>query len=326
VSTEPPGAAPPLRSHAFGLSIESDRSIVGLPAGAGSAGGPATAVALSERGEPGRPAGEEVRTVRRPDGSLVLSVRHDDRGYLLELPGIGAYRVAPDGLLVTCTPAPGLEEWRWQRPVVNQALPLAATLRGFEVLHAGAVALDGRAVAVVGHSGAGKSSTVLNLLLRGATFLTDDALAIERAGDRLLAHPGAAVSNFPRRERELMDGEEAERLGRLIGGEEDAKALLGVDRGDAPLPLAALYFLRRGAPVDRIAFEAVGGDGASMLLGSAYVLSVRSPARLANQLDLCASLAATTPIYDVLLPSTSSARESAAALADHAVAIAGASR
>lgn len=326
VRPEAIGAAPLLRSHAFGLSVKSERPIVGLPVADGSPQGPATAIEVAGPETKLRmPNGEEVRSVRKPGGEVVLAIHRDEgHNYLLDLPGVGAYRVTSDGLLVTCVPEPGIAEWLWQRALVNQVLPLAATVRGFEVFHAGAVGLNGRAIAMVGHSGAGKSSITLNLLLQGASFLTDDALAVERDGEGILAHPGAAVSNFPRNEREQMDTGDVERLGEIVGGAEAAKALLAVQRWDGPLPLAALYFLHRGSPGTETSFKPLVEAGASTLLGSAYVLSVRSPERLANQLDLCAAIAKTTAIYDVHLPDTVSARESAAALAGHAAGVPGA--
>lgn len=308
-----------VRSHAFGLDLESEREIVGLPLVAGPPRGPLTRIEVAEPGERSEPAdGEVVRMVHGPDGEVTLSVHLDRRGdYLLTLPGTGAYRVGADGLRVTCFPDPGVEDWRWQRAIVNQVLPLAATVRGFEVLHAGAVGVGGQAVALVGHPGAGKSSTTLNLILQGATFFTDDALAIEHGDAGLLAHPGAGVSNFPRAERDLMESGEAERLGDVVGGEDEFKSLLSVRRQEEPLPLAALYFLHRGSDGSSTEFEPVREAGPSTLLGSTYVLSVRSAQRLANQLDLCATIAREIPIFDVLIPATVAARESAAALLAH---------
>jgi hypothetical protein len=326
-SPEAPAGATRLRSRAFGLAVEHERGLVGLPGGAGAGRGTATAIEVAAPGATQEPIGEEVRMVCDPDGEIALAVHRDEgQAYLLSLPGIGAYRVAADGLLVTCFPAAGAADWLWQRAIVNQVLPLAATLRGLEVLHAGAVGLDGRVVAMVGHPGAGKSSTTLNLVLRGATFFTDDALAIERVDDGLVAHPGAGVANFPRSERELMAAGEPERLGSVVGGAGAYKSLLAVEREEGPLPLGGLYFLRRGASGARTRFEPVADAGASLLLGSTYVLSVRSRRRLANQLDLCAAIAAQTPIFDVHIPDAVGARESAAALLEHAtVVLAGAS-
>jgi hypothetical protein len=315
--TEAVKAPRQLRSHAFGLDLEGDRGIVGLLPSRRPLRGPATLIEIAERGRPptGGQTGKEVRRVQGLDGAVRLSIHfHEERGYLLSLPGIGTYGVAPDGLHVTCFPEPGIEDWRWQRAVVNQVLPLAATIRGLEMIHAGAVSIDGRVFAMVGHPGAGKSSTTLRLILRGASFFTDDALAIERTDEGLLAHPGAAVSNFPRNERDLMDTGERDRLGKVIGDGDAHKSLLELKREEASLPLGALFFLRRGREGAETGFERVLGADASTLLGSTYVQSVRSPQRLANQLELCATVAHEVPVFDVLIPDSVGANESAAAL------------
>lgn len=313
------------QSHAFGLTVTSATELVGLPpTEVGSGQEPSTAIEAVMPDRPDtrrRPEGEAVRVVRRSDGEVTLSVHfHDEHGYLLTLPGVGSYRVSRDALQVTCFPEAGVAGWWWQRALVNQVLPLAATVRGFEVLHAGAVAIDGRAIAMVGHPGAGKSSTTLNMVLQGATFFTDDALAIARRGDRLVAHPGAGAANFPRVERDLMK-DEAGRLGEIVGGEDAFKSLLAIERQPEPLPLGALYFLRRGQPGSEARIEPVAAPDPTMLLGSTYVLSVRSEERLANQLDLCAEIAATVPIFDLLIPSSVPAKESAAAVLAHASAV-----
>lgn len=312
-----------LRARAFGLNLRSEIELVGLPA-TEARSQPALSTRIEavapDRPDPGRhPGGELVRIVHRPDGEMSLAVHfHADDGYLLTLPGVGSYRVSSDGLRVTCFPEPGVSDWWWQRALVNQVLPLAATVRGFEMLHAGAVAIDGRAIALVGHPGAGKSSTTLNLILQGATFFTDDALAIEQSPSGILVHPGAGVSNFPRTERELMK-EEAGRLGEIVGGEDAFKALLAIDPEPSALPLAALYFLRRGQPGTEARIEPVLEPDPVLLLGSTYVLSVRSPDRLANQLALCSALASSVPIFDLLIPPTVPARDSASAVLEHAL-------
>jgi hypothetical protein len=322
VTPEAATAARGLRSTAFGIDLISETELIGLPLTASAPAGRATEVEVEEGRQLGKDLageGEEIRFVKDLEGRKTLSVRfREDRGYLLTLPTIGSFRVRPDGLQVTCIPEPGAATWRWQRALVNQVLPLTATLRGFEVLHAGAVAIDGRAVAIVGHPGAGKSSTTLNLLLGGAGFLTDDALAIKRVDGQLIAHPGAAVSNFPRAERELMEPGDPERLGTTIADEESYRSLLAVEREPAPLPLGAMYFLRRGRDVDGATFVRLDDPHPSQLLSSTYVLSVRSPERLANQLGVCAAIANQTPVFDLLIPNPVTARESARALMAHA--------
>lgn len=56
-----------------------------------------------------------------------------------------------------------------------------------ETLHASSVAIDGRAVLIMGASGAGKSDLALRMLDRGFTLVSDDQTIVRREGDRLIA-------------------------------------------------------------------------------------------------------------------------------------------
>lgn len=61
---------------------------------------------------------------------------------------------------------------------------------------ASAVAIDGRAVLIEGPPGSGKSSLALALIDRGAALIGDDAVLLEVAGTRLLAHPHPHVAGL----------------------------------------------------------------------------------------------------------------------------------
>ncbi len=63
---------------------------------------------------------------------------------------------------------------------------VAAHTRSSILVHAGAVAYQGRGVIMPGHSRAGKSTLVAALLRRGATYYSDEAALIDRRG---LLHP-----------------------------------------------------------------------------------------------------------------------------------------
>src|SRR5436190_998507 len=124
-------------------------------------------------------------------------------GYRLYARHFGLALVSEDGALVLCAP-PDDEPWSWQRFLVGRVLPWAAVLRGREVFHAAAVTIDGRAVALVGQSGVGKSSLAAHLVLEGAGFLTDDVLAVDRDAGTLRAHPGAGILCVRPAERAAM--------------------------------------------------------------------------------------------------------------------------
>ena len=66
------------------------------------------------------------------------------------------------------------------------------------IVQAGAVAIDGRALAITGPPGSGKSSLALALIDRGAGLIGDDGMTLERAGDadRLIAHPPPNIAGL----------------------------------------------------------------------------------------------------------------------------------
>ncbi|KPP90554.1 MAG: kinase/phosphorylase HprK [Rhodobacteraceae bacterium HLUCCA08] len=62
-----------------------------------------------------------------------------------------------------------------------------------DILHASCVAVDGRAVLILGPSGSGKSTLALDLMALGATLVADDRTELSRDGDRLFARAPKAI-------------------------------------------------------------------------------------------------------------------------------------
>jgi hypothetical protein len=238
------------------------------------------------------PHGEEVysaaahgRTAlaidRRPDGYSVWGRRH------------GRFVVSTDGTHIAAE-VPAERRWPW-RLLLAQALPIAATLQGLEVLHASAVVVDGRGVAVTGQSGAGKTTLALELVKRGADFLADDVLAIEAAGGGVTAHPGVGIVNVD--DELLRRGLPAHRLvARTV------KRHVLVSRWPAPVPLERLYVLGRGGDGDEPEIDRLAPPDPRILLGSTFVFVVGGAERLVRQLDIHRAIAETVSVYRVLAP------------------------
>jgi hypothetical protein len=190
---------------------------------------------------------------------------HDRAGYRLAGDDYGEHVLSRDGLRLRSAPLGAYDE-DWQRFLIAQVLPFAATVRGLEVLHAGAVVIGGRALLLLGASGAGKTTLALALTQLGAGFLADDAVALERAGERLLAHPGTPVAAV---------------------GRGWAERLLRIPTVPAPAPLGAVLCLERSADgPDVPCFEPLG-DGAP-LLASTFNLMLRDGERMSSLLEVCA--------------------------------------
>lgn len=74
--------------------------------------------------------------------------------------------------------------------LLGPVLAFVLRLRGITCLHASAFSVDGHAVALVGPSGVGKSTTAAAFAGRGFAVLSDDMLALEDQHDNFIAHPG----------------------------------------------------------------------------------------------------------------------------------------
>ena len=116
--------------------------------------------------------------------------------------------------------------------------------RGIPVLHAAAVAVDGRAIGFMATNRGGKSSLAASLMQAGHPMLSDDLVAIQRSDEGFEARPGYPSMRLWPDQAAHFDPE-WERL--PIVHPRFSKRRLRVGTGgfgrflDAPLPLSALY-------------------------------------------------------------------------------------
>ncbi len=107
-------------------------------------------------------------------------------------------------------------------------------------IHASAVAVEDKAVLILGGSGTGKSSLALRMIALGAVLVADDRVDLSREGDRLLAAAPRALRGLA----------EARGVGLLrLPSRETAEIRLAVDLGAAPVA--------RMPPLDTIAYLGV---------------------------------------------------------------------
>ena len=132
--------------------------------------------------------------VRRPGAARIWQDRilslHADGDAFLEVPG-AVTALIRGGREITVEAADGATDAVLHNWVFGQAIGILCHQRGTPPLHACVVEIGGRAVALAGHSGSGKSTTARALIARGHGLLTDDQAIIDP--DSLLVEPGWAA-------------------------------------------------------------------------------------------------------------------------------------
>lgn len=277
------------------MDLEADFPFPGLSAGVATATRDPVRLRIAPRAELLRawPEGKVLSDHRSPDGRTLHRVEAGEDGFQFTYRGCGIFHISADGRRVACAPV-RTAAWRWQRYLVGQVLPFVAVLNGYEVFHASVVTRSSRTVALTGASGAGKSSLATALLLRGWTLVADDVLVAEAAsnGD-VVAHASTSLTNVRHDAARRLTQDELDRLGRVLGRDDESLRLLTRTTGSAHR-LTDLFVLERAEHGDPV--KPLRPVDPKVLLAATFNFLVQTPERLARQLDMCHRLASTVQI------------------------------
>ncbi len=218
------------------------------------------------------------------DGQRRVVCRVSAAGYRLEVDGIGAYRIAPDGrrIVETAVDSRCDPEIR-AMAALGAPLVLALALRGTFCIHASAVIHGDKTAAFIGESGAGKSTLARYLDREGSSEwrrLIDDTLPVAPPDPDA---PATALPHFP--QLKLPDAMQPSRL--------------------APerLPLSAIYVLESAG--DGIAIVPLRQSEAALAIAAQTVGSrLFGRALLAQHMGFCADLATRAPVRRLIYPRT----------------------
>ncbi len=174
---------------------------------------------------------------------------------------------------------------------------------GWEPMHATAVVVDGRGVALMGHPGEGKSTLAARFLAQGHRLLTDDLLLMERGDDGFLGRSG-----LPRLK---LNADSFERLAPdldALGAFNPASGKMVLRLADSmfeasAVPIAKLYKVE---PAGRDALPAArsiyGADGFSALTRNVFNSVVTTPTRLTRQLAFTEDVCGSVPVAELIVP------------------------
>jgi len=173
-------------------------------------------------------------------------------------------------------------------------------MRGYLVLHASSVALDGGASCFLGASGWGKSTLAALLHARGHALVTDDVAAIDMAGSpRPRVLPGTPqLKLWPDALASL--GEYAEALPRVHPRLQKRVRAVEPPHPSEPVPLRRLYVLAQ-APLPSI--QPLGPQEALLeLLRHSYGARTLQSVRREDHFRQCARLATQVPVRRLAAP------------------------
>jgi hypothetical protein len=147
-----------------------------------------------------------------------------------------------NGREILADPKPDIDPHLIAAWLQGAAISLILHQRGFLVLHASGVAIDGNAVAFLGEVGWGKSTTATAFLTHGHRLLTDDVVAVRLTSGRCTVVPGFqhvkllpdAAKHLKQDSSDMLDvAGDAEKRMKLFHGKWDP----------TPVPLRAIYIL-----------------------------------------------------------------------------------
>lgn len=155
---------------------------------------------------------------------------------------LGAMRVH-EGREIIVEPEAGVEERLLRLPILGSVFAILLQQRGFLVLHASTIAIEGQAVAFLGWKGRGKSTMAATLHARGHRLLSDDVVAT-RLDDpaRPLVYPGFPQFKLWPDAVEAL-GENPASLPQLYSDIEKRARSGSEGFGLEPVPLSRVYVL-----------------------------------------------------------------------------------
>jgi len=187
--------------------------------------------------------------------------------------------------------------------LVGPVIAFALRLRGTTCLHASSIAVGGRAIALLGQPGAGKSTTAAAFAYLGYPILSDDVAVLESQGDGFLVQPGyPRVNLWPDSVRALFGSEDALPDITPTWG----KRYLPLNQNghrfqSAPLPLGAIYLLgeREAGLAVPIVEEIAASEAFMTLVSNTYANYLLSAEMRTREFEVLGRIVAGIPVRRV---------------------------
>lgn len=183
-------------------------------------------------------------------------------------------------------------------------------LRQVTCLHAGVVAVDGKALAIIGPKGMGKSTTVATLSQHGYPVLSDDIAALTEINGQFIVSPGYPQLRLWPKTVVGLPGLSVETLPKILSFADKRFLPLITEEGagpwrfqTTPLPLGAIYTLSGRMEEDTLSIQPQTKIKSMLTLaGNVYPEYPLHPTDHVRNFDVLGRLADRIPVKEVLLP------------------------
>jgi hypothetical protein len=247
------------------------------------------------------PAGRILAELRDDGfGYWVAEDQRDRRLWTLRYAGICEVGLDRGRRQIAVHPAPEAEPELIPVFLEGGVLAHVLTAEGLLALHASAVQVGDRALAIAGPSGAGKSTLAALLCAAGARLVADDALRVDATDSGAVCFPGSRRLRLRSSAASLGDMIEGAALGATADGR---TAVLPVRRADAPVDLHAVLIPDPIRETNRLQMRRLGGmEALQELLRHPRLTMWRSSDPIARLFAMTAEIAAKLPVYRATVP------------------------
>lgn len=228
-----------------------------------------------------------------------VSATHFPGCYHLTFPSLAGFEISfPNRVIQNICKTAETTEETLDHILCDQVLPRLIAHTDTLVLHGGGVDIEGKAIAIMAHTGQGKSTLSASLWSAGHTLLGDDALIVGADDDRPTIR--AVYPSL----RLLPDS-----AGHLFGNTTEIKTIahysdkrhLSVDGSDATAPLAMLVFLAPSKPNISLRRMSVA-EACMSIITNSFALDPTDKSWAAANMQRASALAAAVPAYAVTYP------------------------
>ncbi len=187
--------------------------------------------------------------------------------------------------------------------ILGPILGFVLRLRGILPLHASSVAVDDRAIALLGAPGAGKSTTAATFARMGYSVISEDIVTLDERGDSFWVQSGyPRINLWPSSVLAMFGAEDALPVVTPAWGKRYlALGHAGLQFQSEPLPLSAIYFLDARDSDSRMPIiEPLEGIAALMtLVSNTYVNYVLDSGMRSHEFDVLGRLVSKVPVISI---------------------------